>query len=468
MRPLPSFRQLLVLLAIGCVLPIAGLSVGVIAYEYQRERHELELNAIGTARGLMAGVDDRFESVGHLLRGLANSPALMTEDVGKLAEEAQLVSRSEHVHGVVLVGSDGQSVFNTRIPVGEPVPLETGVRQIDMARDRGITVLDVFRSPSTGEYVSGVAMAVPGNRLLQVSIDPAWLREVLVRQKLPPTWIAAVLDRSGRIVARTHENERFVGTPARAALVATIGQVQEAAVESVTVDGVPVVSAFSRSPVSGWSVVLGVPRTELEAPLLQSSLLLAGGTAVVMLLTLWLAVRLARRLSASVEALGGATRAASHNALLHLPQPVFQEAHQLGQALLLANAAVDDAHEAQKRLEHRMHSVLDTAMDGIVTADGDGRIVLFNRAAEAMFRLPQEDAIGMELEMLLPAEQRARHRQLRAQLTLEHARRMAPGRRVEGLRADGTTFLAEASISVTGEGDDVLYTAILRPVPTIA
>lgn len=232
---------------------------------------------------------------------------------------------------------------------------------------------------------------------------------------------------------------------------------------SVTVDGVPVVSAFSRSERTGWSVVIGMPRAELDAPLVRSSTVLVGGAVGVLLLTLWVAWRLARALSGSIEALGGAVRATGHSVPLELPEPAFQEAHQLGQALLHATTAMEDATSARQRLESRLHSVLDTAMDGIVTADARGRIVLFNRAAEAMFRLAQEDALGMKLEQLVPASRRAQHRLQREQLTAQDARRMAPGGLVEGLRSDGSTFLAEASISVSEGEDGPLYTAILRP-----
>lgn len=462
MRSLPTFRQLLVLLALGCVLPMAALALALVAYEYQRDRAQVERAAIGTSRALMAAVDDRMVGLQRPLQGLVNSPALLVGDLPKLYEEAQVFARSEHVQAVVLRDADGRQLLNTSVALGAPLPRDGGTRLPDGWRT-GALVLDLFRSPVTGQYVTGMGMPLPSSQVLEVSVDPAWLLELLLRQKLPPTWIAAVLDRSGRIVARTHDHERFVGTSARSALIARIAEVPEDAVHSVTVDGVPVVSAFSRSDRTGWSVVLGMPQSELTAPLVRSSTTLLLGTAAVLLLTLWLAWRLANSLSRSVEALGGAVRAAGHHVTLRLPEPAFQEAHQLGQALLHATAAVDDATEAQKRLQHRIHSILDTAMDGIVTADGQGRIVLFNRAAEAMFRLPQDDAIGMPVESLLPAAARDRHRLLRERLTAQDVRAMAPGRTVECLRTDGRTFRAEASISVSEEDGERLYTAILRP-----
>lgn len=369
MRNLPTFRQLVLLLVLGCLLPMAGLALGVVAYEYRRDRSNVEREALATARALMAAADDRFEGL-------------------QRAQES----------------------------------------------------------------------------VLQAPIESAWLQQLLLRQRLPASWIASILDRSGRIVARTHEPERYAGTLARADLIARIAERPEGAVESVTVDGVPVVSAFSRSDRTGWSVVVGMPRAELQAPLVRSAVVLFAGTAAVLLLTLWLAWRFSHTISVSLEALGSALRATGHGAGLQLPQATFQEAHQLGQALLHANAVFEDAEQAHKRLERRIHSVLDTAMDGIVTADAQGRIVLFNRAAEAMFRLPQQDALGMHLEQLIPPAQRARHRQLRENATQASARLMAPGRVVEGLRSDGSTFRAEASISVSEEGDERLYTAILRPV----
>ena len=273
-----------------------------------------------------------------------------------------------------------------------------------------------------------------------------------------------MLDRSGAIVARTHEHDRFVGTRARAALVARIAEVPEDAVESTTVDGVPVVTAFSRSDRTGWSVAIGLPRDELAAPGRRAVAMLLVGGVLVLGATLALAWRLASRLSNSVEALGAAVRASGHRASLRLPPPAFQEALQLGVSFEHAHAAVEDAHAALARSEARMRTILDTATDAIVTADESGRIVLFNRAAEAMFGRTEESALGQPLESLVPLHLRSVHEKLRLQVADGGSRRMAGGRLVEGLRADGSTFHARASISVADAGEGRLYTAILRPV----
>ncbi|HEY0824136.1 MAG TPA: cache domain-containing protein, partial [Ramlibacter sp.] len=416
---LPTLRQLLLLLAFACVLPMAGLTFALVGYQYQRERALVQAEAVGTARALMAAVDDRLRGTERALLALAQSPAMATGDLATIHQAALVLQHAEEASNVLLLDASGRQAMNTAAPVGAPLPTEAWPQMLAAIRTRKPSVVDLYRSPLTGRFRVGVAIpvqAASGPMLgLNANIDPASLREVLTRQKLPPSWIAAVLDRSGAIIARTHEHERHVGERARAALVARIGEVPEDAVESVTVDGVPVVTAFSRSPHYGWSVVIGIPRSELSAPLVRTSGILLGGIAGVLLLILGLAWWMASRLGRSVEALGSAVRAMGHHAALDLPEPVFQEARQLGLAFAHAHAALDDAHEALATSEARMRAILETATEAIVTADDNGRIVLFTPAAERMFRIDAEDALGSPVESLVPQHVRSAHVAMRQQ-----------------------------------------------------
>ena len=464
LRHLPTLRQLLMLLAFACVLPMAALSLAMVVYQYQHERRHTEATAIGTARALMAAVDDRLDSVERSLQALANSPALDDADYAALREEALALQRTERVISVALVDAGGQQLMNTRAPLGAALPGQSPPQVLEPLRRQVPAVLDLYRSPVTGDYTLGVGVPLGSDRTLNATISPLWLREVLSRQKLPPHWIAAVLDRSGTIVARTHEHERYVGTRARAALVARIDEVAEDAVPSTTVDGVPVITAFSRASGSGYAVAIGMPRAELVAPIIESTAVLVAGTVGVLLLTLWMAWRLARRLSASVEALGGALRATGHHAHLALPAPAFQEAHQLGQTLLHAQAAVDDADEALARSEARMRSILDATTDAIIAADEAGRVVHFNRAAERLLRFSRDEAVGRDLDTLVPPALRALHRRL-AERAPSGATRIAADALVDGVCRDGTPYRAEATITLAEGEQERLYTVLLRPVP---
>lgn len=107
------------------------------------------------------------------------------------------------------------------------------------------------------------------------------------------------------------------------------------------------------------------------------------------------------------------------------------------------------AAEALRAQEARHRAMLDAALDCVVTMDHEGHIVDFNSAAERTFGYRADDAVGREMaELIIPPELRERHR-------TGLARYVASGepvlldRRVEirGMRADGTTFPVELTIT---------------------
>ncbi len=115
--------------------------------------------------------------------------------------------------------------------------------------------------------------------------------------------------------------------------------------------------------------------------------------------------------------------------------------------------------------KEQLASILDTAIDGIVTVDDDQRIVLFNAAAEKIFRCSAAEAIGQPIDRFIPERFRPAHRdQVRAFGQGEVSRATMGVRTVYGLRADGEEFPMEASISKVELGGRNLYTVIHRDV----
>jgi len=132
-----------------------------------------------------------------------------------------------------------------------------------------------------------------------------------------------------------------------------------------------------------------------------------------------------------------------------------------------------DLREQQKRSEtalresqSQLEALIHTALDAIVTVGEDQNIVVFNAAAEKMFRCSAADALGKPIERFISQRFRTAHS--------EHIRKFGETgtttRAVDhqgmlvALRADGEEFPMEASISRTRVGARTLFTVIVRDI----
>jgi two-component system cell cycle sensor histidine kinase/response regulator CckA len=114
--------------------------------------------------------------------------------------------------------------------------------------------------------------------------------------------------------------------------------------------------------------------------------------------------------------------------------------------------------------EARLAGILGSAMDAIISAGIDQRIVFFNPAAERMFGVKAEEAIGTTIGRFVPAAVRDDHAAFMHAFgqTGTSARRMGAVGALRAVRATGDEFPIDASISHTGTGPDQLFTVVIR------
>ncbi|WP_395740529.1 PAS domain S-box protein [Prosthecobacter sp.] len=114
----------------------------------------------------------------------------------------------------------------------------------------------------------------------------------------------------------------------------------------------------------------------------------------------------------------------------------------------------------------RLTGILDSALDSIISVDGSHAIVLFNAAAEEMFRCPAAEALGQPVQRFIP--QGVPH--AAGQQTddgVQHSPALAFPHEVKilsGMRADGGEFPVEASISQVEVAGQSLITVVLRDI----
>jgi PAS domain S-box-containing protein len=138
-------------------------------------------------------------------------------------------------------------------------------------------------------------------------------------------------------------------------------------------------------------------------------------------------------------------------------------------AILEINRDITDHKHAEAALgesEGRLSGIIASAMDAIITVDGQQVIVLFNSAAEKMFRCTSTEAIGGPITRFIPQRFHAGHAAHipRFGETGVTSRAMGPKNVLWAERADGQEFQIEASISQVVTGGKKLFTVILRDV----
>ena len=87
----------------------------------------------------------------------------------------------------------------------------------------------------------------------------------------------------------------------------------------------------------------------------------------------------------------------------------------------------------------RMKALVDTAIDGIMVIDPQGRVQMFNPACERLFGYQAGEVIGQNVKMLMPSPYREEHDgYLESFLRTGERKIIGIGREVSGLRRDGT------------------------------
>jgi PAS domain S-box-containing protein len=127
--------------------------------------------------------------------------------------------------------------------------------------------------------------------------------------------------------------------------------------------------------------------------------------------------------------------------------------------------AVRDVTE-QQRTRVRFQALLEAAPDAIVITDHDGRITLVNAQTERLFGHPRGTLLGRPVEALVPEGLREVHARERAAYQADpRTRPMGAGLELTGVRADGSEFPLEISLSpLEGQVETGTTIATIRDV----
>jgi len=347
------------------LLPMLGFS----AYVVQRAIAEQQALAMSTqqrrAADAAAQVGHQLESVFAVLRAMAQAESVRQGDMAATyAMAARVAETDPRIVGISVVDASGNQPFNTLRPLGTPLPRPPPAL-MDMQRpitERGERVV----SPLVVGEVSQrrvVAVGMPldmgpaGIHAVRAVVRLESIGEWLNHDPWPEDWTAAIVDQNNTVIARSRDAQRFVGQPATQLLQDKVRQGLHV-FESVTMDGVAVITSIAVVPGTGWYVAVGRPIAAVQAQVRGSmrDILVAGALCALLAIAgaLYLARRLGRQLRGVVDAhLEGRPGPVSRGTL----REVAELSEALAEARTVARRATralqDAKEEALARLKER-------------------------------------------------------------------------------------------------------------------
>ena len=126
---------------------------------------------------------------------------------------------------------------------------------------------------------------------------------------------------------------------------------------------------------------------------------------------------------------------------------------------------VSKVRMALRESEAKFRSVMESAIDAIISGDAEGRIRSWNSAATALFGHTEAEVIGQPIDMIIPERFREAH-QKGIQRVSSGGESRVIGKTVElaAIRKDGSEFPVELSLATWFLDDKRYYTGIIRDI----
>ncbi len=324
-------RTRLLILILAILVPALLAAVLAVWYVYQEERRAQETSVKEAVRAFTLLVDNELEIREGILRTLANSPALARGDLDTFYRHAHSVApRGETA--ILLLDRDGRQLLNTRVAPGAPLP-PGRASNLDalMQRDGADRTLvsDLFVSSITQRHA--VAIQVPVHvdgslrYFLAMSMSAAQLQALLGEQRFPPDWQAAIIDRTGRLIARSVDPDQYRGRSVSSVALGQFAAHREGVFSNRNLAGIPVQAFFSTVPSSNWRVLVSIPTEDLRRVPLHAAAFLAAIMAVMLVLALVAARWFARHAAIPIEYLGrGAEDLGAGREVHYRPQGIVE------------------------------------------------------------------------------------------------------------------------------------------------
>lgn len=391
-----TIRFRIVTLVTLILLPLIALFLWMAVEFADAKRDLIELQRFDITSQLSSTVDQKIAEQIGVLRGLAGSDDLKSNRLSDFKKHAEILAAHPVIKSIWAFSSNGNYVEGTEIP-------RTGASTAKPLQDELVERVfkgNNFVSPVQGEGLQDafVRVAVPVFDRdsvvygLAADVSIANLSRLFSDIGIDLSWPAAVVDQKGNFVARSIDADIRVGTPARPELKVAANNLSSfGTFGNTTWEGVEALNAYRRSNLTGWTSVVAVPKSELNAPFQRVISLTLLGAAAILGFTIVLASIMASRISGPV-----------------LDLSRFADAMASGRPYRDSNHHLQELDEVRDTLQSamaksaRLAAVVASSGDAILSVDLDGNIQTWNEGARKLFGYTAEEIVGRPKTLLVP------------------------------------------------------------------
>jgi two-component sensor histidine kinase len=299
-----SLRLRLPLLVAGTMLPLILFAAGVILFNHERERAAAFDHLLETTRGMRVALDAEMQGITLALEILAGSQALQRDDLEGFRRNVEmfLARFPKGDANIALFDAAGRQVFLSNRSISESELPRGNPEAHDAVMQTGRPYYsNLFTGAASHRHI--VAVSVPvirdGQTVYELSFNPPFdtFQDIIERQRPGADWTISIFDRNGVNFARVPNPQTMIGERASPSLYAELFKAPEAKLPTVSLEGVPLLTAYSRSLETGWTVAGGISAATISAPLWHNLIVTATIGAGMLLIGLGFALGMARQIA---------------------------------------------------------------------------------------------------------------------------------------------------------------------------
>ena len=324
-------RTRFLILVLAILVPAFVAAALAVGYVYVEERDAQENSVRETVRAFGLLVGNELETREGVLYTLATSPLLAKGDIPGFYQHAKAMAPTPETT-IILRALDARQLMNTRVPLGTPLPVTHVSNLGELTKTQGsdhTLVSDLFMAPigQHHDFAMQVPVRIDGELryYLSMGVNASTLQRLLAEQHFAPEWLVSVIDRTGKVVARSVDADAYRGRSVSGVALKAFAMGSEGVFAGRTLAGVPVQAFHSVVPFAGWHVIVSIPQAELRRVPLHAAALLAGVMALTLVLALFAAGWLARRAAVPIEYLGRSAEDLAQGREVHyVPQNIVE------------------------------------------------------------------------------------------------------------------------------------------------